>query len=49
MKVNGKSGLVKAIFNQKHKQDPNKEPIPEENRKTVLANGECIFVVQQIN
>ena len=39
----GKSGLVKAIFNQKHKQDPNKEPIPEENRKTVLANGECIF------
>lgn len=42
-KGHGKSGLVKAIFNQEHVKDSNKEPIPEENRKIVLAYGSCVY------
>lgn len=39
----GKSGLVKALFNQEHVKEKNTEPIPEETRQIVLGSGSCVY------
>lgn len=42
-KGHGKSGLVKAIFNQEHVTEINKDPIPEETKQIILSSGSCVY------